>query len=171
VVQYHVYDIPHDSGFGGRADALNDFFATVENDSPLRLVSTLLAKDEEELQEIFRRYRAQGYEGAMVRNVEGAYKNSRSYDLQKVKEMDDGEFEVLDVKEGRGKLAGHAMFIMEYEGRRFDAKMKGPLEELKKFITHPQLAIGRQVTVQYQGLTTKNKVPRFPVVLRFREDV
>ena len=30
--------------------------------------------------------------------------------------------------------------------------------------------IGKVITVQYQGLT-KNGIPRFPVVVRFREDI
>ena len=49
--------------------------------------------------------------------------------------------------------------------------MKGDQDELAKYWKQPTLVIGRLLTVQYQGLTGKNRVPRFPVGLRFREDV
>jgi ATP-dependent DNA ligase len=175
VVQYHIYDFPHEAGFGLRSEALASFFAAVGDCPTLRLVETVKAETPKDLDKAYEEFLEQGYEGAMVRNEgsqkSGGYLNSRSYDLQKVKIMDDSEFEVLGVKEGRGKLAGHAMFIMEHKGAEFRAKMKGKLSELKKYLKDPSLAVGRVVTVQYQGFTKTNNVPRFPVVLRFRKDI
>lgn len=172
VVQYHIYDWAR-SGFDfhERAEVLQDFFEIVRKGSPLQQVRTMSVADERALISAFRDFRSEGYEGAMIRNAIGTYKGSRSYDLLKVKEFQDGEFPVIDVKEGRGKMTGRALFIFEYEGRRFDAKMKGPLDELKKYIEDPALAIGRLVTVQYQGLTTTNQVPRCPVAIGFRDDL
>jgi hypothetical protein len=46
--------------------------------------------------------------------------------------------------------------------------MKGKLEELKRYYENPNLVIGREVTVKFQGWTKYNK-PRFPVVWRFAE--
>ena len=54
-------------------------------------------------------------------------------------------------------------------GAEFDAKMKGALAELAKYYQHPSLYIGKQLTVQFQGITKRNFVPRFPVALRIRE--
>jgi hypothetical protein len=76
------------------------------------------------------------------------------------------------VEEGRGKLAGHGMFVcVTADGTEFRAKMKGELAELRKFLEHPKRYVGRMLTVQYHGLTAKSNVPRFPVALRVRTDV
>jgi ATP-dependent DNA ligase len=137
---------------------------------PVVLLETVLVNDEDELMAAFEQFRAQGYEGAMVRNANGLYVNKRSYDLQKVKEFDDAEFRITGVKEGRGKLAGHGIFECQTkEGAPFEAKMIGALAELRKYYEDPRLAVGRLLTVQYQGFTNKSGVPRFPVALRIRD--
>jgi DNA ligase-1 len=122
--------------------------------------------------DVFDVFMKQGYEGCMVRNVNGMYKYKRSYDLQKIKEFDDDEFKVVDVKVGtKGKMAGKAIFVFELPNdQTFDAKMKGSLDELEQYATNPELAIGRMVTVQYQGYTKYGK-PRFPVAVRFKVEI
>lgn len=49
-------------------------------------------------------------------------------------------------------------------------KMKGSLDSLIRYAENPELALGIMLTVKYQGLT-KYGIPRFPVGLRFREDM
>ena len=171
VVQYHMYDMPSASGgFGKRFIQLKALAQRCYTPgSPLRLVETKDVFDDCDLTLAFEHFTEIGYEGAMVRNAEGEYKqNGKSYNLQKVKKFVDDEFKVVGVKEGRGKLAGHAIFICDInDGDTFDAKMKGPVSELKKYWDNPKLALGRMLTVQYQGFT-KYRKPRFPVALRFR---
>jgi ATP-dependent DNA ligase len=169
VVEYHIYDIADNSlSFKERLAELHKLSIY----KPLVSVQTQKVVDEEELMIMFEIFLAQGYEGAMVRNAAGLYVNKRSVDLLKIKEFQDAEFEVVDVEEGRGKLAGKAIFVCaNKQGTKFKAKMKGDQDELAKYWKKPSLAIGRMLTVQYQGLTGKNGVPRFPVGLRFREDV
>ena len=78
----------------------------------------------------------------------------------------------MGVNEGKGKLAGHGIFICTMaNGAQFECKMKGDQDKLKDYLENPDRYIGRLLTVQYQGLTGANKVPRFPVGLRVREDV
>ncbi len=168
VVEYHVYDLVADCGFAGRHNILTAYGLS----GCLVPVETIEVADEDDLMLAFERFLAEGYEGAMVRNQFGNYENKRSYSLQKVKEFMDEEFMVFGVEEGRGKLAGHAIFICkthEKLGMDFRVKMKGPTEELKKYFEHPETCIGRQLTVKFQGYTNKNKVPRFPVGVRFAE--
>ena len=170
VVEYHVYDVADNV----REQHLRiDLLAiTLPTKDPLVRVKTVLVHDEDELMEAFEGFLKKGYEGAMVRNMAGKYVNKRSNDLQKIKEFQDAEFEIVDVEEGRGKLAGKAIFVCtNKQGTTFKVKMKGDQENLTKFWEDPSLAIGRILTVQFQGLTGKNGVPRFPVGLRFREDV
>ena len=91
-----------------------------------------------------------------------------------MKEFDDAEFTIVGVIEGRGNLMGHGIFECTSDKapyNKFEAKLKGPRDNLRQYLEHPERAIGKIVTVQFQGYTRKSKVPRFPVALRFRADV
>lgn len=170
-IQYHIYDIAiPDKTFEQRLAILNALAAV--NTSPyIHFVETILVHNEEEMMAAFEYFVSLGYEGGIVRNAAGLYVNKKSYDLQKVKEFDDAEFECVGVENGIGKMADKATFVCQMKNRvSFTCKMKGELDELKKFLADPSLVIGKMVTVQYQGLTGKNKVPRFPVALRIREE-
>jgi len=182
VVQYHVYDLPLNIDFKDRLETLVEFFhrhvGTVQELTAIRLVDTIGVADENQLIVAYERFMDKGYEGAIVRNAEGAYEsNRRSYNLLKVKEMVDEEFEVVGVEEGRGKLVGHGIFVCKInpdlpitDENTFTAKLKGPTENLKQYWNNPKSAIDRKLTVQFQGWTKYHK-PRFPVGLRFREDI
>jgi DNA ligase-1 len=174
VVEYHIYDLANEHPQDHRCFELQNLFRMVgpKFAPALRVVETVAVETEDEMMEAFERFLAQGYEGLMVRNAAGMYVNKRSADLQKVKEFQDSEFEVVGIEEGRGKLAGHAIFVCKTAtGEKFNVKLKGETSELKKYFDDPSLAIGRKLTVKYQGITNKTGVPRFPVGERFREDV
>jgi DNA ligase-1 len=170
VVQYHIYDVIIEGrSWSTRRTFLEKFLATAKH--PLVLVKTVGVQDEEEMQATFQGFLEAGYEGLMLRNQGGVYEQKRSANLLKVKEMLDAEFLCVGVEEGRGKLAGHAIFVFETKkgGPRFNAKMVGDQSVLKRFWDFPEQAIGKLVTVKYQNLSADG-IPRFPVALRFRED-
>jgi DNA ligase-1 len=168
LVQYHVYDIPTGSPFAHRNAALEAFFK--EPMKYVKLVETHLI-DPDGLQGWFDHWRAAGYEGAMVRDAGKGYENKRSYSLLKVKEFDDAEFRMIDAVEGRGKLMGHVgAFVCEMPGgTTFECKMSGDTEKLREYWQDHSLWKGKLLSVKYQGLTTTNKVPRFPVGVAIRD--
>jgi DNA ligase-1 len=173
IVQYHVYDyIVYGEPFNTRHSLLDSFIS--DDAKYLKKVETEVVMDEDEAMTWFNTFRSLGYEGAMLRNKDGLYmghQTKRSLDLQKIKEFDDEEFPILDVKEGRGKLQGHAIFICGLpNGETFDAKMRGDTSKLKEFFENHSLWKNKILTVKYQGYTKYNK-PRFPVAERIREDV
>lgn len=168
VVQYHIYDVAGPGPFTDRHAILGAFGLV----GGMVKVETVPVTDEDDLMLAFDRFLVQGYEGLMVRNMLGEYVNKRSYDLQKVKEFIDEEFVITGVEEGRGKLEGHGIFVCKTNaGVEFRAKMKGELESLKQYYENPRGVIGKLLTVKFQGYTTKNGVPRFPVALRMRENI
>ena len=169
VVEYYVYDINMPGTFDERYKWLK---ANLPQKKPFVLVETILVNNEDELMEAFEKFLSQGYEGAIVRNADGLYVGKRSYDLQKIKDFDDAEFEIVGIEEGRGKLMGHVgKFICETkDGTRFGAKMKGELSKLKEYFDNHSLWQGKMLTVKYQGLTNRNGVPRFPVGMRLRDE-
>jgi len=218
VVQYHIYDACMPGTFRERLAYLDsileiddDTLHETQSTGCIKLVETREVQNEDELMLAFEDFLAQGYEGAIARNADGLYVNKRSYDLLKIKKFDDAEFLCVGVEEGKGKMAGHAIFVCQLPGSYekfkssgevpwfgriivtcnldaeslrilpdmdlntndkislFKAKMKGDHAALAKYVEHPELVVGKLVTVKYQGLTNKNGVPRFPVALRIRE--
>ena len=162
-VQYHIYDIVNSDVFGDRKETIDIIFDSYEFYS-IKQVETDHADSDGQVMDFFDKFRKQGYEGAMLRNIDSLYVNKRSSDLQKVKEFLDDEFEIMDVEEGRGKLAGHvgAFVCKTVDGKIFKAKMSGDTEYLKNYFENHDLWKGMKLTVKYQGLTSYG-IPRFPV--------
>jgi len=172
IVQYHVYDLVTDQTFEERTQMLDSMlFHSTRTGGPLVEVQTCKVDSEEQVMEWFDKFRGQGYEGCMVRNATSKYVNKRSYDLQKVKEFDDAEFEIIGIDEGRGKLAGHvgAFVCKMADGKEFLAKMSGDTGKLRNYFQDHNLWKGKKLTVKYQGLTGKEGVPRFPVGISIRD--
>jgi DNA ligase 1 len=176
LIQFHAYDLPMpDTPFWLRNERLATYFIHKEfgkGASAFRYVDTFLIENETGVIEALTLARLRGYEGLILRNSDGLYVNKRSYDLQKVKEFDDGEFRIIGITEGRGKLAGHAatfVCVMPDTDQTFEAKMTGDTGRLKNFWNDHSLWQGKMLTVKYQGLTGKNGVPRFPVGVTFRD--
>lgn len=171
-IQYHIYDKITDGIFADRINELQNDLAMCPFNY-VKLLTTSMARDAEEITAIFISFRAQGYEGLIVRNAEGKYTvNKRSYDLQKLKEFIDAEFDIVGIeKEGSGRLQGHVgSFTCKTEdGTEFGVKMEGKQEKLKQYFDDHSLWKGKQLTVTYQRITNKSKVPLHPVGSRIRE--
>jgi DNA ligase-1 len=170
-VEYHIYDTVNKDPFKLRTSALENM---LENSLPnyIKLVLTETVDFEDRVPDFFLAYKEMGYEGAMLRNSNGLYANKRSADLIKVKEMQDEEFKVVDIEEGRGKLAGHvgAFVCLTSDGKEFKAKMSGATEKLRDYFKDESLWKNKLLTVQFQDYTSYG-IPRFPVGLRFRDDL
>ena len=170
-VQYHVYDMVDSSIFSHRTSQLYMLIANHLNFEYTRFVPTHQIQSEEEVPGSFVLHKHFGYEGSMLRNADSLYVNKRSADLQKVKEFQDEEFDITGIEEGRGKLAGHvgAFICKMANGGSFSAKMSGETERLRDYFEDHSLWEGKRLTVKFQGLTGKEKVPRFPVGVCIRD--
>jgi DNA ligase-1 len=178
-VEYHIYDFPRIKTvdtlllehipYQYRLNAFN----TRKIIYPLVAVETAVISNEDEMKQYFSEFIEQGYEGVMIRNIGMAYEQKRSYDLLKYKAFDDSEFLVVGYEEGRGQLAGAVgSFICQLpDGQTFKAKLKGKdvTNLLVQYFKNPKLFMGKQLTVQYQGLS-KDGIPRFPVGVGLRMD-
>jgi DNA ligase-1 len=176
VVQFHVFDYFQPSQekeeFNTRLNQFNDTLCELEEECPsIVSVRQHLAKNQEEMEELYSQFMAEGYEGAMVKNLDSPYEFKRSYNLLKVKEFLDDEFDIIGVDEGRGKLMGHAAaFVCRTKlGSTFKAKMKGETSKLKEYFDNSSLWEGKRITVRYQNLTSDG-IPRFPIALSIREE-
>jgi len=169
VVEYHVYDLVSNTlTFKERTEKIQKIkFAS----DKIVKVETRKVNNVEELMEYFTKDLETGYEGSMVRNSKSLYKHGRSYDLQKIKSFSDDEFEIIGVKNGKGRMVDCAIFICRTKtGNEFSCKMEGSLGNLKKYLINPEIVIGKQITVKFQNLTSDG-LPRFPVGVRVEEDI
>lgn len=171
-VEYHIYDLIEEGSFAIREFNLKYIFSHNKLDSltsPLKRVETWCVI-EDQVPTYYGRFKDEGYEGCMLRNSEGLYVNKRSSDLIKVKEMQDEEYEICGIEEGRGKLAGHvgAFVCRMADGKIFSAKMAGETKRLRDYFEDHSLWKEKRLTVQFQDLTSYG-IPRFPVGLRIRE--
>ena len=161
-VQYHIYDlIVPDTPFKERLSLIH---LSLEETPRVKIVPTYLAHSSAEFKEKFAEFVEQGYEGIMLRNVAGLYKeNYRSNDLMKYKEFLEAEYPIVDFKEASGRDAGTVIWECETpEGRRFSVRPRGTVEARKQWFRSAKSIVGKQLTVIFQELSEMG-VPRFPV--------
>ena len=168
-LQYHVYDVVSPLGFRDRFAKLEHLF---DASSPLRLVETVYADSAEQVFGHHEYFVEEGYEGAMVRHITTPYEHKRSSQLLKLKDFLDGDFVITALEEGRGKLHGcvGAFVLKTEDGKEFRAKWAAPEADLRKAFAEPEKWIGQRAVVKYQNLSTDG-IPRFPILLRRRDDL
>ena len=183
LVQYHVYDVVDDTkSFVSRysralswtPDDYDNGYQNVESINPVVVVGACLARSHEDVETRHEQFVERGYEGVMLRHGDCSYKQgSRSHELLKVKAFCDGEFEIVDVVPGIGKMSNQGIFVCRTaEGVEFRAKPKGRDSLRQEYLTNKQNYIGRQLTVQYFSMTDSTPAaPRFPIGIAVREDL
>ncbi len=169
-VQYVIYDLFRtDLHFWERLTLLKKIFAKYKGDA-LQMAETVVLVDEQAAEQYFTSCIERGYEGIMIRNMLGTYQvDKRSYNVQKYKPLVDGEFRIVGVVEGRGKLAGRvATFTCEIDDehgkRTFETVLKG--DKITRFLEQcwedKTLWKGKWMHVEYMMFTDAEKKPRHP---------
>lgn len=170
LIEYHIYDVDIPGrNFQERNLIISEFY----KDHPiLKVVETRLVNNHEEVLVAYEDFISRGYEGLIVRNIEGEYEGKRSYNLQKLKGFQDREFKIIGIKEGKGKLMGHAATFtcLTDENKEFEVKLEGATSYLKECFDNHSLWQGKLMTVRYIGWT-KKKLPKTATGLRLREDI
>ena len=166
-IKYHVYDLVMGGTFEERHAILQ---ALLKRHKFKHIVPVLTERcaSEVAMKAKHNEYVAAGFEGIMLRNPAGLYKNSRSVDLLKYKEFMDEEFKVVGFTEGEGQEKGCVIWVCETEeGKRFSCRPRGTREERKEWFTNGAAYVGEMLTVRFQELSDGG-VPRFPVGIAFR---
>lgn len=172
VLVYHVYDVPMFKTDRGAAWSVRRgwLMACVKVSANVQQVETFQARGEDDVESFAQRFRANGFEGAIVRLLGGGYEcGFRSASLLKVKEHMDDEFEVIGCEQGVGKDVGTATFLCKTkDGKEFSARMKGTLAERQAFWKNRASYMGKMLTVSFVRWTIEGK-PQEPVGEVFRE--
>jgi DNA ligase-1 len=195
LLQYHIFDcvpdgeqMSFDMTFEHRYKYYMEMLKQAKNTGILPdnvfPVKCTIVNNVEEAETLLMKSLRLGYEGIMLRNIDGIYSiNHRSRDLLKFKFLDtvggmigfeDAEFEVVGCKDGRGRESGAIIYTcVTSDGTKFDVRPEGTIEERRMLYTgfiHERLfPVGHKLTVRYQNLS-KYGVPRFPVGIAFRSE-
>jgi DNA ligase-1 len=163
---YDCIDLNNEQDFEDRYDVIKGVTAKADY---LSLVENVPVENEGQIHEAQQRFVSEGYEGAMVRNLKGAYRiGKRSADLQKVKTFLDDEYEISAFVEGTGNEAGCVIWeCVTSDGQTFRVRPRGTQEERKALFQNGSSYVGQLLTVRYQELTDDG-VPRFPVGIAIR---
>jgi ATP-dependent DNA ligase len=175
-IYLYVYDciqlsrpsIPYKERFA----ELQSRFSTLgtSNIPNLRLLPTAVCSSEDEMKRLHAEYVVEGYEGIMLRAMNGVYKiGHRSTELQKYKEFFDSEYPVIGFKQGDGEEKGCVIWQCRTPaGLEFAVRPRGTRADRIELFANGATYVGKMLTVRYQELTTDG-VPRFPVGISFRD--
>lgn len=129
-VQLHLYDYPSlgHLPFSERSAALKAKLATIGLwGDVLVCVPTTPVRDEDHMLELFREARDAGHEGGIARLDLPYEEGKRSWTCIKIKEMDDDEFDIVEIIEGNGNYAGYAKSVKCW--RKDADRSAGPTKE------------------------------------------
>lgn len=172
-LNYHIYDCFDVNNEKWIFEERNKFLQTLNFKDNLVLAETKLVNNENEMNELYKIFISEKYEGIMLRNKNGLYKkNYRSYDLQKHKPFLDDEFEIVGYDQAKGTHKGCVVWLCKSKNNNntFKVVHKCSVDERKKLYKNGKNYIGKLLTVRYQELTQYG-VPRFPVGICIRKDI
>ena len=137
----------------------------------LKLVKRSYIKaDLDMIKRIHDEYVKEGYEGAMIKDVDATYKFGRGWEVMKYKSFFDADVKIIGLKEGTGKHQDKlGSFLVDYKGVEVSVG-SGLNDELREQIWYDKTAhIGRIIEVRYQEETPDGSL-RFPTFVCFRND-
>ena len=166
-LKFRAYDIVSDDKQQQRWERTVELVDSIE--SPyIQLVLSFRVDTKENIKQAHDQWVSEGYEGAMIRHLDGLYgQGQRSSDLLKVKEFDETEFKFKQFETG---LRDEDLIAVceNADGKEFRAKMIGTREEKEVIKNYPDLE-GSQLTVKHFGWTDDG-LPRFPIGKAFRDE-
>ena len=170
LMEYHVYDcIDLNDSKKGFLTRFTEVAEIIKPMSGVVLVENLILPDSASIQSCHDDCVMDGYEGLIIRNVDGPYEiNHRSSHLQKFKSFIDSEYKIVGFTDGVGNEKECIIFICETdEGQKFNVRPTGSQESRKQMYKNGNSYIGQELKVKYQELSN-DFVPRFPVGIDVR---
>lgn len=167
IVQYWVYDMVYDAKFSERNKFVESYLKGLQY---VKVLPTTEVCNEQELDSMYEQYLSDGFEGQMIR-LDTTYENGRTKALLKRKDFQDAEYEIIDITEGEGNLAGNVgrVTLKTESGETFMASVNGSREFTADIWKNKDEYIGKLATVKFFNLTPPPRcVPRFGKVVSIR---
>lgn len=154
-----------------RYTILRERLLAAGNLNHLRLVPRhIVAAEYSDIKGMHDEFVAQGYEGAMVKDLDAPYKFGRGPEVMKLKAFFDADLKIEKLIEGTGKHTGKLGSVgVNYQGVEVQVG-SGFSDELRETIwADPDSFVGRTIEVRYQEVTPDGSL-RFPTFVCFRND-
>jgi DNA ligase-1 len=118
---------------------------------PIKFTPTYPVKNYEEAKHYHDIFVAEGFEGAVLKNIGGIYLyQHRSKETEKMKDFKADEFEIIGGKEGVGTDAGCVIYrLITEDGKEFSARPKGSVEDRQQMLKELPQSIGKMLTVRF----------------------
>jgi len=167
-LNYHWYDmVDRTRFFDQRFATMRDLHANCET-KQIELVPTEKVTKMAEVYDHFKKSRAAGLEGSMLRlSIAGYQDGARVSQLIKVKAREDGEVTVLG---GRASSQGWAILRVDFNGKQFDISAPGSVPEKTEVLKNLDRYIGKLLTIEY-AMLTDDGIPFHAVATRWRDDL
>ena len=165
---FNVFELPtYESSFITRLALMDDLHLVGED---IYKVFHQLLNNESEVMKFYNECRSLGYEGAVIKPYNYAYKGTRSYNWMKMKNMDTIDVEVIDVYEGKGKYKNQmGGVIVEFKGKLNRIGGGWSDSQRKDFWEKHTRIIGKTIEVTYMEETDEGNM-RHSRFIRFRPD-
>lgn len=181
-----------------RLRELRYYYEILKDTSFVKLVSTRIVNNKEDIERYFEDSLKEGYEGLILRNPKGKYKYGRAtvkeniiYKLKPFRTFDAKVIGILQAtevreeaekkinelgrsvtskkKEDRVLINKASAFVVLYENKELKVTIAMTDEEKTYVWNNPKKYIGK--TIEYKGMLVGAKdLPRHPVFIRMRED-
>ena len=185
-LQYHIYDIAIERvPFEDRKNMLIDAFERYEENGGIAkhfcIVPSYLAYNLDDILDLHEQMVKMGVEGTVIKMLTNGAKeerlrqlsyyrfNKRCNNVLKLKDVEDDEFEIVDIVSATGRERGTAVFVLKTgDGKEFRASPMGDSELRKEYLDNKRHLKGKMATVVYQNLSDEG-IPRFPKVKTVRD--
>lgn len=166
-LRFHLFDTISDKPFIDRFVDIVNRYVDIGMPGEIEIVKTSKLTDTTKLHTLLQNVRSKGYEGLILRNGEAPYEiGKRSKNLVKVKQFHDQEYAVVDVTTGS---KGLPVLICSTGRSSFRVTAPGTHQEKTVALDHPELFVGKFLTVRHAGLTPKG-IPFHPVAIGIRNE-
>jgi len=173
-ISYYIFDMFDLKNmltpFNSRYAYLESIFKT-HKFKYLKLVSCVSVNNYNKVLELNNKYLLEGYEGVIVRNMNGLYKlNSKSYNVLRTKEFKKAKFQIIGASGGSGTQSGAVIWELKCTNSEnsFFAIPIGTINErikiYKDYISNPDLYNRKYATVKFLEMNKEGCVSRNPIV-------
>lgn len=178
-LEFWIYDIMADKAFSDRLETLEEIKEELSlgfdvehkfsnSDLKLRMVPHEKVSGWLEIKNLHDRYVSEGFEGVVIRDPSKTYGyGKRTNDMIKIKEYQDGEFEITGLSEGL-REEDMCFTCVTKEGLSFEAKPMGSRELKQEYRKNLDTIIGKMATVKFFYFSDKG-VPLQPCVKCIRD--
>lgn len=169
-LKFRAYDIVSDEKQQQRWERTVELVDSIESPH-IQLVLSFRVDTKEDVKKAHDQWVSEGYEGAMIRHLDGVYgQGQRSSDLLKVKEFDETEFRAKFLYTGQRE---EDLLVMceTKDGKEFTAKLTGNREYKSDLVKEHGLEqkLKLDITIKHFGWTDDG-LPRFPIGKAFRDE-